>query len=106
MEHKVPRLHKTTGFARRLASLGMTTWGDVITFGMTGVELALALLLILSCAGCARRAERAELPNLVVPVACASEIVLVGCDARVSPPRCKSARVTYRKGCEEIVVRK
>jgi hypothetical protein len=52
--------------------------------------------------GCARR-ERVVLPNLAVPVRCATEIVLIGCDARVSPPKCKSARVTYRRGCEEIV---
>jgi hypothetical protein len=57
---------------------------------------------VLSGTGCGAR--RLVLPNLVVPVRCASEIVLVGCDARVSPPRCKSARVSYRRGCEEIVV--
>lgn len=58
------------------------------------------LVAVLIGAGCAGR--RVVLPNLVVPVRCASEIVLVECDARVSPPRCKSARVTYRRGCEEI----
>jgi hypothetical protein len=54
--------------------------------------------------GCARRSGRISFPNLVIPVRCASEITLVQCDARVSPPKCKSARVTYRRGCEEIVV--
>jgi hypothetical protein len=53
-----------------------------------------------------RRAGRVSLPNLAVPVSCASEITLIGCDARVSPPKCKSARVKYRRGCEEIVVGK
>jgi hypothetical protein len=54
--------------------------------------------------GCERRAAQAELPNLVIPVGCASEITLLHCDARRSPPKCKSARVTYRGGCEQIAV--
>lgn len=64
----------------------------------------LAAALTLTGVGCERRAARVVLPNLVIPVACASEITLVHCDARVSPPRCKSARVRYRNGCEQIVV--
>jgi hypothetical protein len=65
---------------------------------------------LLPCAamlmGCARRAERIELPNLKIPVDCASEITLLECDARVSPPKCKRARVKYRRGCEQIAVGK
>jgi len=64
--------------------------------------LVLSLILVAGM-GCARRAAR-SLPDLAIPVGCAAEIRLVGCDARVSPPKCKSARVTYRRGCEEIVV--
>ena len=64
----------------------------------------LAAALALTGAGCERRAARVALPNLVIPVACASEITLLHCDARVSPPKCRSARVTYRGGCEQIVV--
>jgi hypothetical protein len=52
-----------------------------------------------------RRSGGVPLPSLLIPVNCASEIMLVQCDARVNPPRCKSARVTYRRGCEEIVVK-
>ncbi len=55
--------------------------------------------------GCVRRSAGVSLPSLVIPVSCASEITLVGCDARVSPPKCRSARVRYRSGCEEIVVK-
>lgn len=55
--------------------------------------------------GCGRRNVRAALPDMTIPVRCASEIRLMGCDARVSPPRCKSVRVSYREGCEEIAVR-
>jgi hypothetical protein len=64
----------------------------------------LATALALTGVGCERRAARESQPDLVIPVACASEITLVHCDARVSPPKCKSARVTYRRGCERIVV--
>ena len=61
------------------------------------------LLAALAGTGCARRAVRVSLPSTRIPVKCASEITLVQCDARVQPPKCKSARVTYRNGCEEIV---
>jgi hypothetical protein len=64
----------------------------------------LAAALALAGVGCERRAVRDALPNLVIPVACASQITLVHCDARMNPPKCKSARVTYRGGCERIVV--
>lgn len=46
------------------------------------------------------------MPNLAVPVSCVSAVVLIGCDANVNPPKCRSARVTYRDGCEEVVVEK
>lgn len=62
-------------------------------------------LVAVGMMGCGRRAG-AGLPNLVVPVSCASEITLVGCDARVSPPKCRGARIRYRSGCEQVVVGK
>jgi hypothetical protein len=65
----------------------------------------LGIAVLLAGVGCERRAAQAVvLPNLVIPVACASEITLMYCDARRSPPRCKSARVKYRGGCEQIAV--
>jgi hypothetical protein len=68
-------------------------------------KLVLVLAVVLPAGmGCGRRAARVLLPNLAIPVSCASEITLLGCDARVSPPKCKSARVKYRSGCEELVV--
>ncbi len=63
------------------------------------------LLAVLICGlGCERRVVRGSLPNLAIPVDCASEITLLHCDARINPPRCESARVRYRKGCERILV--
>lgn len=79
-------------------------FGDWIGGVMRNHKVLLLGILLLLGGGCMRRAERASLPNLLVPVGCASEIMLMGCDARVSPPKCKTARVRYRKGCEEIVV--
>ncbi len=70
----------------------------------SGVFLVFCCLALIGDLGCARRAEREMLPNLIVPVSCASAITLVECDAGVSPPKCRSARVTYRRGCEQVVV--
>jgi hypothetical protein len=72
---------------------------------MDGRKFVFVLMAAMACAGCERRVVRGGLPNLVIPVACASEITLVRCDARVSPPKCAGARVSYRNGCERIVVR-
>jgi hypothetical protein len=76
---------------------------------MRGFLVLLLSATALGGIGCARRTGHVALPgvpfiNLAIPVRCASDITLVECDARVRPPKCKSARVTYRSGCEEIVV--
>jgi hypothetical protein len=71
---------------------------------MRRVGQVLFILATALTVGCARRGARVALPDMAIPVSCASEIRLVGCDARVSPPKCKSVRVKYRSGCEEILV--
>jgi len=71
---------------------------------MGGHKLILFLAVLFCGLGCGRRAARASLPNLAIPLDCASEITLLHCDALVDPPRCASARVKYRKGCERILV--
>jgi hypothetical protein len=75
---------------------------------MGGHKLILLLAVLLCGLGCGRRrAMRSSLPalpNLAIPLDCASEITLMHCDTRVDPPRCASARVKYRKGCERILV--
>ena len=72
---------------------------------MRGRKFVLVVTALMAWVGCERRAARAGLPNMVIPVGCASEITLVHCDARMSPPKCAGARVSYRNGCERIVVR-
>jgi hypothetical protein len=84
-------------------------WRELMAFlfggeAMDGRKFIFVLMAVMACAGCERRIARAALPNLVIPVGCASEITLVRCDARVSPPKCAGARVSYRNGCERIVV--
>jgi len=71
---------------------------------MGGHRFVFVLAVLLCGLGCGRRAVRAPLPSLAIPVDCASEITLLNCDARINPPKCESARVKYRKGCERIVV--
>jgi len=71
---------------------------------MGGRKLIFVLAVLVSGLGCGRRVVRASLPNLAIPMDCASEITLLHCDARVDPPKCASARVKYRKGCERILV--
>jgi hypothetical protein len=71
-----------------------------------GVRCFALFVMAVMGTGCARKVAQASLPSMVIPVSCASEIRLMECDARVSPPKCKRARVKYRSGCEEIVVGK
>jgi hypothetical protein len=68
--------------------------------------LVWAVVMPLAGVGCARRAAQVSLPDVAIPVACASEIMLLQCDARVNPPKCKGARVKYHSGCERIVAGK
>jgi hypothetical protein len=68
--------------------------------------LLIAGMGLLDGVGCGRRSVSARLPNLSIPVSCASEITLLECDARGGRPKCKNARVKYREGCEQIVVGK
>jgi hypothetical protein len=64
-----------------------------------------SLLLIITLTGCASRSRpKPFLPNLNIPPACASSIRLVDCDMSFSPPHCRTATVTYRRGCEQIAV--
>jgi len=69
------------------------------------VNFILAAILLAGM-GCEHRVARASLPNLAIPAECASEITLLHCDARSNPPKCESARVKYRKGCESIVMQR
>lgn len=92
-KQQVPRLHESPRNACRFVSLGMTV-------NLFSIVLGAALVMTL---GCARRGAHPFFPDMKIPVGCVSEIRMVECDARVQPPKCRSARVTYRSGCEEIV---
>lgn len=74
---------------------------------MDGRKFRLVLALtLLTCVGCGRRMVKSSLPNMVIPVECASQITLMHCDARANPPKCEGARVKYRNGCEQIVAQR
>ncbi len=63
-----------------------------------------SMLLIAILTGCAARSRpKSFLPNVNIPVECATSIRLVDCDLSVSPPHCRASAVTYRKGCEQVM---
>lgn len=67
---------------------------------------ALAPLLcgLLILGGCAAR-QPARV-NRIVALAClTAPVVLVDCDGS-EPPRCRTARVSYRRGCERLAIQK
>jgi hypothetical protein len=64
----------------------------------------ISVLLIAALSGCASRSRPAPfLPNMNIPLECGTSIRLVDCDLSSSPPHCRTAAVTYRKGCEQVV---
>ena len=64
------------------------------------------VLLLSTLTGCASRSRpRPFLPNMKIPPGCATSIRLVGCDLSFSPPRCRTAAVEYRKGCEQVIAK-
>jgi len=63
------------------------------------------VLLIATLTGCVSRSRsKLSLPNVNIPLECATSIRLVDCDLSFNPPHCRTAAVTYRKGCEELAV--
>jgi hypothetical protein len=64
-----------------------------------------SVLLIATLTGCASRSRpKSLLPNVNIPLVCATSIRLVDCDLSFSPPHCRTAAVTYRTGCEQVLV--
>ena len=71
---------------------------NLCAFRSSGLVLAgLTLALLMGCA--VRRPIGMTFE--VAPGCLLSPVELVGCDAG-SPPRCKTARVSYRRGCETL----
>jgi len=64
-----------------------------------------SVLLIATLTGCASRSRpKPFLPSMSILLECTTSIRLVGCDLSFGPPHCRTAAVTYRKGCEQVVV--
>jgi hypothetical protein len=61
--------------------------------------------LIATLTGCASQSRLKPFsPNLNIPLECVTSIRLVDCDLSSSPGHCRTAAVTNRKGCEQVVV--
>ena len=61
--------------------------------------------LIATLTSCASRSRpKPFLPSMSISLECTTSIRLVGCDLSFSPPQCRTPAVTYRKGCEQVVV--
>ena len=60
---------------------------------------------IATLTGCASRSQpKPFLPNMNIPLECATSIRLIDCDLSSSLPHCRTVAVTYRKGCEQVMV--
>jgi hypothetical protein len=63
-----------------------------------------SVLLIATLTGCASRTRLKPFsPNLNIPRECVTGTRLVDCDLSSSPRHCRTAAVTYREGCEQVV---
>lgn len=70
-------------------------------------QVWVVLLLIATLTGCAARSRpQSFLPNVNIPLECATRIRFANCDLSASPPRCRAVTVTYRKGCEQVMAAK
>jgi hypothetical protein len=66
-----------------------------------------SVLLIAVLTGCARVPRPSHFrPVVNIPLECAKEIHLVDCDLTFNPPHCRTVTVSYRQGCEQLVVAK
>ena len=64
-----------------------------------------SVLVIATLTGCAPRSRSTLfLPTFNIPLECATSVHLVGCDLSYNPPHCRTTAVTYRRGCEQVVV--
>ena len=69
-------------------------------------KLFLAATLSLNL-GCITHRVPNKLPNLVIATACLKKpITLLRCDLSKDPPSCKSAIISYIRGCEQVAIGK
>jgi len=64
-----------------------------------------SVLLLATLTGCTSRSRLKPFsPNLNIPLQCVTSIRLVDCDLSSSPRHSRTAVVTHREGCEQVVV--
>jgi hypothetical protein len=70
-------------------------------------RVSFSVLLLAVLTGCAPGPRPSHFRPLVnIPLECAKEIHLVDCDLTFHPPHCRTVTVSYRQGCEQLVVAK
>jgi hypothetical protein len=66
-----------------------------------------SVVLVVGLTGCAPHPRSSHFrPVVNIPLECAKEIHLLDCDLTFNPPHCRTVTVTYRHGCEQLVVAK
>ena len=66
-----------------------------------------SVLLVAILTGCAPGPRSSHFrPVVNISLQCPTEIHLVDCGLTFNPPRCHTATVAYRVGCEQLVVAK
>jgi hypothetical protein len=64
-----------------------------------------SVVLTVARTGCVSRSRpEPSLPKMNIPLECATSICPVDCDRAFSPPRCRTAAITYHKWCEQMLV--
>lgn len=61
-----------------------------------------AILISTSCI----QPHNTKAVDLAIPPACVTTILMVSCDLDYDPPKCKTAKVKYKRGCETVMVQK
>ena len=69
------------------------------------VSFSVLLLAVLTSCAPGPRSSHFR-PVVSIPLECAKEIHLVDCDLTFNPPHCRTVTVSYRQGCEQLVVAK
>jgi len=67
------------------------------------MKTLLLVLMLSATLGCAMHRTTARLVEVIVPRASLmQDPVMLQCDLRVDPPKCKTIKLVYRKGAAQI----